>query len=298
MFAKISSLQKTHSLNSWLNLILSTAIVVLVFISIVINLLAAPTEIVEEVGVKTFRMFTVLSNMFVGVAAAMTIPFAVDGIRQRNYHLPRWIVNLTFSSVTCITLTFLVALTILSPQAGFARMMLKGSNLFLHTVVPVLAIVSFLFVNAYHTIKFKTTFLAMVPMFVYAMVYLVSAILIGEENGGWRDHYRFESLMPWYYVLVLMLLLTFGIACLLRVIHNAMHRCDKLANERYYQSAAEYDYPTIEEAIRKIANDNKVHDVGGEVIVPRRIIKFFEKKYQSNKPMSYLCGVYLEEYLK
>ena len=298
MFAKVSHLQKTHSLNSWLNLILSTAIVVLVFISIVVNLLAAPTEIVEEVGVKTFRMFTVLSNMFVGVAAAMTIPFAVDGIRQRNYHLPRWIVTLTFSSVTCITLTFLVALTILSPQAGFVRMMLDGSNLLLHTVIPVLAIVSFLFVNAYHTIKFKTTFLAMVPMFIYAMVYLVSAILIGEENGGWRDHYRFESLMPWYYVLVLMLLLTFGIACLLRVIHNAMHRRDKLANERYYQSAAEYDYPTIEEAIRKIANDNKVHDAGGEVIVPRRIIKFFEKKYQSNKPMSYLCGVYLEEYLK
>ena len=50
--------------------------------------------------------------------------------------------------------------------------------------------------------------------------------------------------------------------------------------------------------IRKIANDNKVHDAGVEVIVPRRIIKFFEKKYQSNKSMSYLCGVYLEEYLK
>lgn len=298
MFTKMSSSQKTHSINSWLNLIFSASIVILVFISIVFNLLKAPTELVEEVGLKTFRMFTVLSNMFMGVTTAMTVPFAVDGIRQRNYHLPRWIVTLTYASVTCITLTFLVALFLLSPMAGFSLMMLEGSNLFLHTIIPIISIVSFLFVNAYHTIKFKTTFIAIIPMFIYAMVYLVSAIIIGEENGGWRDHYHFQDLMPWYFALILMLLLTFGIACLLRVVHNTMHRRDKLANERYYQTAKEYDLPTIEEAIQKLATENKAHDAGGEVVVPRRIIKFFEKKYQSNKPLSYLCGIYLEEYLK
>ena len=116
--------------------------------------------------------------------------------------------------------------------------------------------------------------------------------------GGWRDHYHFQDLMPWYFALILMLLLTFGIACLLRVVHNAMHRRDKLANERYYQTAKEYDFSTIEEAIQKLATENKAHDAGGEVVVPRRIIKFFGKKYQSNKPLSYLCGIYLEEYLK
>lgn len=294
----ISKLQKTHAINSWLNLICSSIIVIFVFISLVINLLAQPTELVEEVGTKTFRMFTVLSNMLVGVSFAMTIPFAVDGIRQRNYHLPRWIVTLTYASVTCISLTFLVALTILSASVGFDIIMLDGSNLLLHTLTPIVAIVAFLFINVYHTIKFKFTFLAMLPMFIYAMIYLVFAIIIGEENGGWRDHYRFESLMPWYYVFIIMLALTFGIATLLRVVHNRMHRRDKLANEQYYQTAAEYDFPTIEEAIQKLANDNKVHDAGGEVIVPRRIIKFFENKYHSNQSLSYLCGIYLEEYLK
>lgn len=298
MLAKLKNLQKTHALNSWLNLILSSLVVALVFISIVINLLAAPTEIVEEVGTKTFRMFTVLSNMFVGIATAMTIPFAVDGIREKNYHLPRWIVTLSFSSVICVTLTFLVALTILSPRAGFAEMMLDGSNLFLHTIVPILSIASFLFINSYHTIKFKTTLLAMSPMIAYAVAYLVMAIIIGEENGGWRDHYRFEELMPWYYILVIMLALTFGIATLLRVVHNYMHRRDKRLTERYYQTAAEYDLPTIEDAIKKIANDNKRYDAGGEVVVPRRIIKILEKKYESGRPLSDLCGVYLEEYLK
>ena len=84
-----NSLRKTHGVNSWLNLILSSLLVIFVFISIVINLLSTPTEAVEEVGLKTFRMFTVLSNMFVAITAAMSIPFAVDGIRQKNYQTTR-----------------------------------------------------------------------------------------------------------------------------------------------------------------------------------------------------------------
>jgi hypothetical protein len=155
-----------------------------------------------------------------------------------------------------------------------------------------------LFVNAYHTVKFKATFLATAPVFVYAMVYLVSAIFIGEENGGWRDHYRFEDLMPWYYILVIMLLFSFGIASLLRFIHNRVHRNDKLATVKYYQEAEEYDLPTIEDAIRKIAADNKKLDRGGEVTVPRRIILILENKYKSEKSLSYLCSIYTEEYLK
>ena len=73
---------------------------------------------------------------------------------------------------------------------------------------------------------------------------------------------------------------------------------NKAATELYYQNASEYDLPTIEEAIIALARENKQNDAGGEVIVPRRIIKFFEKKYESKKSLSYLCGVYLEEYLK
>ena len=138
----------------------------------------------------------------------------------------------------------------------------------------------------------------MIPMLAYSVTYLIMAIFIGEENGGWRDHYRFEELMPWYYILIVMLLLIFGIACILRVIHNYMHRRDKLATELYYQNNAEYDFSTIEEVIRKIANENKAYDVGGEVVVPRRIIKILDKKYQSGRSISYLCGIYLEEYLK
>ena len=298
MSDNINNFKKTHAINSWLSLIISSLTVILVFVAIVIKLLSTPDAIVEEVGLKTFRMFTALSNMFVGITSAMSIPFAVDGIRQKNYHLPRWIVNLTLASVSCITLTFVISICVLSPQAGFAYILFSGSNLYMHTLVPIAAISSFLFINFYHTVKFRASLYSMIPIVAYATVYLISAIAIGEENGGWRDHYRFEDLMPWYFVAALILLLAFGISNLLRAVHNYTHRRDKIATEKYYQSAPLYDLPSIEEAITALAKENKQYDVGGEVIIPRRIIKFFEKKYKSNKPLSYLCNVYLEEYLK
>ena len=298
MDKKGNHFKKTHSINSWINLILSISLVIFVFISVIINLLATPNALVEEVGLKTFRMFTVLSNMFMGIAFAMSIPFAIDGIRQKNYHLPRWIVNLLFISVTCVTLTFLISLCILSPNAGFIRIMIDGKNLFLHTINPLTSIILFLFINTYHNVKFKTTFIAVIPVLIYALIYLVLAIFIGEDNGGWRDHYHFQELMPWYYVLIIMIALTFGIANLLRFIHNLMHKRDKVHTELYYQISEEFNFPTIEEAIIKLAKDNKKYDAGGEVVVPRRIIKFLENKYKSNHSLTYLCNIYLEEYLK
>lgn len=298
MSTKVKSFKKTHSVNSWLNLIFSVLIVVCVFISIIINLLASPTELVKEVGVKTFRMFTVLSNMFVAISIAMTIPFTVDGIRQGNYHLPRWIVNMMYISITCISLTFFISLTVLSPYGGFVTIMASGSNLFLHTIVPIASIITFLFINTYHTVKFKTSLYALIPILIYAILYLISAIFIGEENGGWRDHYRFNQIIPWYYVFVVIFALAFGIASLLRVVHNRMHARDKAETELYYQESDEYEFSSVEKAIIKIAQDNKKHDKGGEVVVPRRIIKFLAKRYKCEQPISQLCQVYLDEYLK
>ena len=104
------------------------------------------------------------------------------------------------------------------------RIMLASTNLLMHTIVAVIAILSFLFLNTYHTKKFRATIFAVIPVVLYAMCYFVMAILIGEENGGWRDHHHFLELMPWQYTLVIILVLTFGLANLWRFVHNRMHQ--------------------------------------------------------------------------
>lgn len=294
----IKDAEKRHAVKSWVSLFLSIFIIVTVFIAVVENLLSQPNENFHEVGLRTFRMYTVLSNMLLAVTVALSIPFAVDGIRNRNYHLPRWIVNITFVSVTTIILTFLISLCALAPRMGLYHIMIEGGFLFLHTLVPLTAVILFFFINDYHNVKFKTCFLALIPVSLYAIAYVVMVIIIGEDKGGWRDHYHFLELMPWPFILIGMLLITFGIAYLTRVVHNRMHKLDKISTEKYYQENEKYNLPTIEDVIIKMANDNKQYDQRGEIIVPRRIIIMLEKKYNSGKPLNELCKLYISEYLK
>lgn len=298
MRPSVKEIEKRSHLKAALSILLSALIIVGVFLGVVENLLDDPNELVQEVGAKTFRMFTVLSNMFMATAAALSIPFAVDGIRYRNYHMPRWIVTFLYSGTVCVALTFFVALFLLSPQVSFSRIMLYKSNLQLHTLIPLCAMALFMFVNDFHRIPFRATVYALVPVLSYAVVYLISGILIGEDRGGWRDHYHFQDYMPWYLALVLITGVTLVLATGLRLAHNAVHKRDKALMAHYYQNAAPYLLPTIDEALAAMAAEHRQYDKGGELIVPRRAIRVLEEKYRSGKSLKELCSIYIAAYFE
>ena len=269
-----------------------------VFLGVVTLMLSDPDMWVSEVGAKAFRMFTVLSNMLMAVAAAMCIPFAVEGLRHRNYHLPRWVVYFLFAATTGVALTFIFTVTALSIVAGYRRMMVDREGIYLHTIAPICSILLFLFINSDHKVPLRTTFLAVLPMFLYSVAYAVLAFAIGEEAGGWRDHYQFNRYIPWYVAAPFMYLLVFGVADVLRILHNRIHQGRKADLERYYQESEEFAYPTIEEAVRALAENDRTRDLGGEITVPRRIVNMMERKYKSGLSVRELLDIYLEAYLK
>ena len=202
-----------------LAIVVCSLLCVLVFFAVTNQLLSNPNELVEEVGWKTYHMFTILSNILMAVSAAMCIPFAVDGLRFRNYHLPRWYVNLMFMGTTGVAITFVIALTVLSPATGFYRMMIHSNNLFFHTICPILSIGLFFFINSDHRIRWKSSIIAIIPVVLYSFVYLVMVFIIGEESGGWRDHYQIERITEYLPVPVVMLLLVLWV---LNVIQNGL----------------------------------------------------------------------------
>ena len=275
-----------------------SVVCICVFLGVVTLMLSDPDEWVSEVGAKAFRMFTVLSNMLMAIAAAMCIPFAVEGLRHRNYHLPRWVVHFLFAATTGVALTFIFTVTALSIFAGYQRMMVDREGIYLHTIAPICSILLFLFINSDHQVPFRTTFLAVLPMFLYSVAYAILAFAVGEKAGGWRDHYQFNKYIPWYVVAPLMYLLTFGVAALLRIFHNRIHQRRKADLERYYQESEEFAYPTIEEAVQALAENDRTRDKGGEIIVPRRIVNMMERKYQSGLSVRELLDIYLAAYLK
>lgn len=237
--------------------------------------------------------------MLMAVSAAMCIPYAVDGIRNNNYHLPRWYVGLMYMGTTSVAITFFIAITILSSAAGFYKIMLWSNNFHLHTLSPLLAIAVFFLINSDHNVKFRKTFLAIGPVAAYGLVYIIMVFLIGEEAGGWRDHYQVSTVTDYVSVPVaylILLALSFGLATLLRVGHNAIHRKTKADLEKYYQTEEAFSYPDIESAIRALADLSKPRDKGGELTLPRRAMTILEKKYKSGLSMEEMCEVYIREY--
>lgn len=271
----------------------------LVFLAVSDQLLLEPDAVVEEVGWKSYHMFTILANMLMGTAAAMCIPFAVDGIRYHNYHLPRWYVNLMYMGTFCVALTFLIALTVLSPATSFYRMMIYSNNILFHTICPLLAIVLFLFINSDHRIGFKSSIIAILPVVLYGFFYIFMVFVIGQENGGWRDHYQLGRIMeylPLPAIVLAVIAISLVVSNILRVAHNIIHQRRKAAIEVYYQQADAFAQPDIQSAIKALAQIDRSRDMGGELTVPRRIMSMMDKKYQSGLSIEELCELYIHEY--
>ena len=89
---KLDALQ-FNRLRCLLAIISCTLLCVIVFLGVCEQLVFNPESDFPEQGWKSYHLFTILSNMLMAVSAAMCIPYAVDGMRNQNYHLPRWYVQ-------------------------------------------------------------------------------------------------------------------------------------------------------------------------------------------------------------
>jgi len=274
-----------------ISIVLCSLTVLTVFAGLIVRFFLIDNETVGAEGIGGFRMFTILSNIVVGVCASQAIPYAVDGLRYNNYHLPRWIVDTLYVGVGCVTVTFLLSCFVISPVFGIKYALFDTSNIYLHLTSPVLAAVMFIFFNNYHNISFKKTLIALIPPYVYAAVYVTMVFFVDEANGGWIDFYMIDHFFPWQLSVSMFLAAVFLILTGLRLAHNARHKKAKAAFEEYYMTDEEYALPTIEDAIARLAIDFPKRD--GDPVIPRRIILVLMKRYKA--PLG--IGDYMKLYL-
>ena len=276
--------------------LISCAIVVIcVCIGVTMNLTTLYDEDFDNMGIRTFCMFTVNSNILAAVSSFAIIPYAIDGIRKKEYILPNWVVVFMMTGTTAVALTFLVSLFILSPVKGFV-LIFTGSRFFLHGVCPILNILAFCLFITSHKVKIKETFFSLIPVAIYAIVYFIMVVVITEANGGWSDFYGFATRIPFWIPAILILPLTFGIATLVRLWHNY-----SFVNRRKNEAQIFLDYFEDKDAEHIITEMGKARarlQPSGDVIVPTLVIKKIIIFTESKLDFDTACRMYLNGYLE
>ncbi len=292
-YQKIDQTFRRTRTQCWLAFGSAAVVAVCVCIGVTMNLVTLYDENFDHMGIRTFCMFTVNSNILAGISMMICLPYTVDGIRNHHYHLPNWVVDLVFQATTAVSLTFLISLFILAPVKGFV-LIFTGSRFFLHGVCPILTIASFCFFICDHNIQFKETFLAVSPVFIYATLYYIMVVVIGEEHGGWNDFYGFATRLPVWIPMILIMPLTFGIATVLRLLHNKCCLNRKERAIRLFREIGAAD--DLRRVVETMARARKKETGAADIMVPARMIQYLIEDNESDMTLEEGCRRYLSAF--
>lgn len=167
----------------------------------------------EVAGTICFRYFTIDSNILCGISALVLAIAELSGKVTKGHTLFK------YSGTCAVALTFLTVVFFLGPTMGYEKMV-KGENFYMHLMGPILAIVSFCFLEKNQKLQKQNIIFGILPTVIYAAVYLSLVLVIGETNGGWKDFYGFNAGGRWYISLPAMLTASYFISLVIYKIHN------------------------------------------------------------------------------
>ena len=291
----IVNARKINKMRYISGIVLCSLVIVLTFVATTLSLLDYFHSESSEAGLGTFKMLTTISNISAAFSAAMCLPFQIDGLRRDRYKLPSWIVIVMYVGAVGVFLTFFVAITIISAYQGFVKAMFTNAKLFTHTINPLLITLLFVLVISDTRIKFSFSFISLIPVVVYMIIYLVMVIILKE----WKDHYYTDKYIPWPVSLILIIGVGFGICQLLRLLHNLTNRHVNKSIEKYYKESPDFEFPKIKDAIALLAKiESKFYYQGDDIYIPVDVIKMLSDRYGTERvPLDIVYDIYLENYL-
>ena len=116
-----------------------------------------------------------------------------------------------------VTVTLLTVIVFLGPALGY-KSQLSGAGFYYHLVGPLLAIVSFCFLERVFDLSFVLSLLGIVPVLLYGLFYLYKVVLCPEEKR-WEDFYGYNKSGKWPISFAAMMVGAFVICLLLRLLY-------------------------------------------------------------------------------
>lgn len=139
-------------------------------------------------GLKAFRYFTVLSNALCALTAL------VMAVGQLRGALTPAVLTFKYLGTVSVTVTLLTVFLFLGPTQGY-RALLSGDSFYMHLAGPLLAIVSFCFLEK-RDMTMATALTGLLPVLLYGVVYLYRVVCVSEEKR-WEDFYGFNRGGKW-----------------------------------------------------------------------------------------------------
>ena len=135
---------------------------------------------ITGMGYPAWEYYTQLSNYFALCSALIYIVFLIRNIKNKNNEIPKWVSILKYSATLSLLVTFLVVVFILTPYYGkdiIIWIFFLGSNLFYHTLCPIITFISFMFFESHKINGIKDSFRAVYFTIIYAIVFITLNIL-------------------------------------------------------------------------------------------------------------------------
>ena len=152
------------------NTTLKKMLAIIINLSIVIMEIIAFAICYQKDGLSCFQYYTQDSNLFLMVTSFIFLIYETINLKNKE-EIPHWVSILKYSATTCVTTTFLVVVTVLAPiMGGYKAMMLDGTMLYHHLICPILAFVSFIFLENHKIGGSKDALIAMIFTVVYGII--------------------------------------------------------------------------------------------------------------------------------
>lgn len=149
-------------------------------------------EVLSERNFKSFKYFTVDSNVFAGLISLAYLIYKLTPAGKKQTTLPRAFYIVKLSASTGVTLTMMVTVFFLAPSShGNFLHYFMNSNFFMHLITPLLCIISFIFFEASEPVKLASTIPGILPMLLYSFYYTPN-ILLHLDNG------KVDRAYDWY----------------------------------------------------------------------------------------------------
>ncbi|MBQ1788426.1 MAG: hypothetical protein II004_05800 [Erysipelotrichaceae bacterium] len=241
----------------------------------------------KETNYSLFHYFTVNSNLLSATGAAFMIPYAVEGIRKKRFVFPRWVSLFQYSGAICTTLTMIFSILFIFPSQG-PKTAFGGMNFYLHIICPIAALILLFSVETDIRFTLSDSMICLLPFFLYAVAYVTNVVLVGEENGGWRDIYYIATYTPAAVSAPLMFMLGFGVSYLISFFYN---RLSDLRQKRFISMWKDDATPVeINIEVYGLGRYNGKHMEDNNLAMPVDIFRMLSAKYGMD--LSSLCRVY------